>query len=35
MVGYEQDKETGDYHPLGQMALTIEGLKKAAWMEKE
>jgi hypothetical protein len=27
-VRYEQDKETGDYHPIGQMDIVIEGLKK-------
>ena len=27
-VRYEQDKKTGDYHPVGQMDLWIEGLKK-------
>ncbi len=26
-VRYEQDRETGDYHPVGQMDLSIEGLK--------
>ena len=29
MVGYEKDKETGEYHPIGQMDVSIEGLKKA------
>jgi len=28
MAGYEQDKKTGEYHPIGQMDLSIEGLKK-------
>jgi hypothetical protein len=28
-VRYEQDRETGVYHPVGQMDLAIEGLKKA------
>jgi hypothetical protein len=28
MAGYEQDKKTGEYHPIGQMDLWIEGLKK-------
>ena len=27
-VRYEQDKKTGEYHPVGQMDLSIEGLKK-------
>ena len=27
-VRYEQDKETGDYHAVGQMDLSVEGLKK-------
>ena len=29
MVGYEKDKKTGEYHPIGQMDVSIEGLKKA------
>ncbi len=28
MAGYEKDKETGEYHPIGQMDVSIEGLKK-------
>ena len=28
MAGYEQDKNTGGYHPIGQMDISIEGLKK-------
>jgi hypothetical protein len=27
MAGYEQDKETGEYHPIGQLDISIEGLK--------
>ncbi len=34
MIGYEQDKKTGDYHPIGQMDLSIEGLKKAELLEE-
>ena len=28
MAGYEQDKKTGGYHAVGQMDLSIEGLKR-------
>ena len=28
-VRYEKDKETEEYHAVGQMDLTLEGLKKA------
>jgi len=28
MVGYEKDKQTGEYHPIGQMDIWIEGLRK-------
>ena len=28
MVGYEKDNKTGEYHPIGQMDVSIEGLKK-------
>ncbi len=35
LVGYEKDKATEDYHVIGQMDISIEGLKKADVVGKE
>ena len=32
IAGYEKDKKTDEYHPIGQVDITIEGLKKSDLM---